>query len=273
MNPEWFFLLLALPILAYFLLKKENQLSFTAKITQNQDAKKNALTWVSTFRKGIVYVKLFIFILLVFALAGPFSWKNNDGRQEDYKNGIVTTNGEDFYSDTLVWAAGVKGQMPGGIDASQIGKGNRIIVNDYCQSPKNENIYVLGDVALIESETYPNGLPMMASVAMQQGAYLAKTFNRLAKGKAVKPFVYNDKGSMATVGKNLAVVQTKRFKFQGIFAWFVWMFVHLFSLIGFRNKAIVFLNWVYNYVRFDRETRLIIRPYKNKNKYSFRGKL
>ncbi len=74
---------------------------------------------------------------------------------------------------------------------------------------------------------------------------------------------------MATIGRNKAVVDLKKWKFQGIFAWFVWMFVHLFSLIGFRNKAIVFLNWVYNYIRFDRETRLIIRPFKKKNKYSF----
>lgn len=88
LNPLWFYLLLALPILAFFLFKKENQLSFTAKITQNQDSKKNALTWVSTFRKGIIYIKLFIFTLLVFALAGPFSWENDNGRQEDYKNGI-----------------------------------------------------------------------------------------------------------------------------------------------------------------------------------------
>ena len=86
------------------------------------------------------------------------------------------------------------------------------------------------------------------------------------KGKEMKPFVYNDKGSMATIGRNKAVVDLPKWKFQGVFAWFVWMFVHLFSLIGFRNKAIVFLNWVYNYIRFDRETRLIIRPYKKKNK-------
>ncbi|MFT5819559.1 MAG: NADH dehydrogenase [Crocinitomix sp.] len=182
----------------------------------------------------------------------------------DYKDGIVKTNGEDFYSDTLIWAAGVKGQIPDGIDASQIGKGNRIIVNDYCQSPENSAIYVLGDVALIESETYPNGLPMMASVAMQQGAYLAKTFNRLAKGKAIKPFVYKDKGSMATVGKNLAVVETKRFKFQGIFAWFVWMFVHLMLLVGFRNRVVVFVNWTWNYFKYNNGLRLIIRPYKKK---------
>lgn len=183
---------------------------------------------------------------------------------EDYSDGVVTTNGENFYSDTLVWAAGVKGQIPEGIDATQIGKGNRIIVDEYCKSPHHDSVYVLGDVALIQSEKYPKGLPMMASVAMQQGAYLAKAFNRESKGKAVKPFVYNDKGSMATVGKNLAVVETKGFKFQGIFAWFVWMFVHLMLLVGFRNRVVVFVNWTWNYFRYNNGLRLIIRPYKKK---------
>lgn len=78
----------------------------------------------------------------------------------------------------------------------------------------------------------------------------------------MKPFEYKDKGTMATVGRNKAVVDLKNYKFQGVFAWFVWMFVHLFFLIGFRNRAVVFVNWVYNYIRFDREARLIIRPYK-----------
>ena len=87
--------------------------------------------------------------------------------------------------------------------------------------------------------------------------------------KELKPFVYKDKGSMATIGRNKAVVDLPKFKFSGVFAWFVWMFVHLFSLIGFKNKAVVFLNWVYNYIRFDREARLIMRPYKKRKLVSF----
>jgi NADH dehydrogenase len=85
----------------------------------------------------------------------------------------------------------------------------------------------------------------------------------------MKPFEYNDKGSMATIGRNLAVVDLPNYHFNGVFAWFVWMIVHLFSLIGFKNKAIVFLNWVYNYIRFDREERLIIRPFKKKSFVTF----
>ena len=91
----------------------------------------------------------------------------------------------------------------------------------------------------------------------------------LQNNKPLKAFEYKDKGSMATIGRNKAVVDLPKFHFHGVFAWFVWMFVHLFSLIGFKNKAVVFLNWVYNYIRFDREARLIMRPYKKRNQVSF----
>ena len=120
------------------------------------------------------------------------------------------------------------------------------------------------------SEAYKYGHPMMAQPAIQQGKLLAKNIIAKFKGKELKKFEYNNKGSMATIGRNKAVVDLPKWKFQGVFAWFVWMIVHLYSLIGFRNKVIVFMNWAYNYIRFDRETRLIIRPYKNKNKHSFK---
>jgi len=105
---------------------------------------------------------------------------------------------------------------------------------------------------------------MMAQPAMQQGKLLGKNLIKLIKKQPMKPFEYHDKGSMATIGRNKAVVDLHKFHFSGVFAWFVWMFVHLFFLIGFRNRAVVFLNWVYNYIRFDREGRLIIRPFKKK---------
>ncbi len=185
---------------------------------------------------------------------------------DDYSNGLVKTNKGNFHSDTLIWAARVKGQVPKGIEVDRIGKGNRIIVNKYCQLPDDESIYVLGDVGLIQSEKYPQGLPMMASVAMQRGAYLAKMLNKIAKGKPTKPFECNNKESMATVGKNLAVVETKKIKIQGILAWFIWMFVHLMLLVGFRNRVVVFVNWTWNYFRYNNGLRLIVRPYKRKGK-------
>ena len=197
-------------------------------------------------------------------------WKNL--RVLDYDGKIVTTSGQDhFKAETVIWAAGVKGEMIDGLHAEcVIERAARIKVNECNQVLSLPNIYAIGDVACMASEEKPYGHPMMAQPAIQQGRLVAK--NILAKlfNKTLKAFVYNDKGSMATIGRNKAVVDLPKWKFQGVFAWFVWMFVHLFSLIGFRNKAIVFLNWVYNYIRFDRETRLIIRPYKNKNSFSFR---
>lgn len=197
-------------------------------------------------------------------------WKNL--RVLDYDGKIVTTSGQDhFKAETVIWAAGVQGEMIDGLHAEcVIERAARIKVNEYNQVLSHPNIYAIGDVACMASEEKPYGHPMMAQPAIQQGRLVAK--NILAKlfNKTLKAFVYNDKGSMATIGRNKAVVDLPKWKFQGVFAWFVWMFVHLFSLIGFRNKAIVFLNWVYNYIRFDRETRLIIRPYKNKNSFSFR---
>ena len=192
-------------------------------------------------------------------------WKNL--RVLNYDNKIVTTNGEDhFRAETVIWAAGVKGEIVSGLNSScVIERAERYKVNEFNQVENHDNIYAIGDVACMKSETNPYGHPMMAQPAIQQGKLVAKNIIAKLFDKKTKPFIYNDKGSMATIGRNKAVVDLPKWKFQGVFAWFVWMFVHLFSLIGFRNKAIVFLNWVYNYVRFDRETRLIIRPFKKKN--------
>ncbi len=189
-------------------------------------------------------------------------WKNT--RVKSYDGKLATTQTElSFEAATLVWAAGVKGAAIKGLDAEKLLiRGNRIKVNEFSQVIGHENIFAVGDVAGMELPDYPCGHPMMAQPAMQQGKNLGKNLTYLLENKPLKPFVYKDKGSMATIGRNKAVVDLDAYKFQGIFAWFVWMFVHLFFLIGFRNRMVVFINWVYNYVRFDREARLIIRPYK-----------
>jgi len=185
-----------------------------------------------------------------------------------YDGKTVTTNTDvTFETATLVWAAGVKGSLINGLNSEQfITRGNRIAVNEFSQVKGFENIFAVGDVACMESDDYPRGYPMMAQPAIQQGKQLGINLANLIEGEPMKPFEYKDKGSMATIGRNKAVVDLKKFRFQGVFAWFVWMFVHLFFLIGFRNRVVVFVNWVYNYIRFDREARLIIRPYKKKNK-------
>ncbi|WP_289044408.1 NAD(P)/FAD-dependent oxidoreductase [uncultured Olleya sp.] len=197
---------------------------------------------------------------------GVHVWKNI--RVTGYDGKTVTTNSDlTFDAATVVWAAGVKGAAIKGIDAEQfVTRGNRIIVNEFNQVKGLDNIFAIGDVAQMETEAAPSGHPMMAQPAIQQGKLLGENLLKLLENKPMKPFVYNDKGSMATIGRNKAVVDLPKFKFQGVFAWFVWMFVHLFFLIGFRNRMVVFINWVYNYIRFDREARLIIRPYKKELK-------
>jgi NADH dehydrogenase, FAD-containing subunit len=192
-------------------------------------------------------------------------WKNI--RVSDYDGLHVTTDTDvSFDAATLVWAAGVSAVSIKGLDAKEfMCRGNRLKVNQFHQVEGFKEIFAIGDVAQMESEDFPNGHPMMAQPAIQQGRSLGDNLVRLLDEKPMKPFVYRDKGSMATVGRNKAVVDLPKFKFQGVFAWFVWMFVHLYFLIGFRNRVVVFINWVYNYVRFDREARLIIRPFKKQN--------
>ncbi len=197
---------------------------------------------------------------------GVHVWKNI--RVESYDGNLATTNTDTtFETATLIWAAGVKAITLKGLDAGDLlSRSQRLLVNEYHQINGFEHIFAIGDVAQMESSDYPFGHPMMAQPAMQQGENLGENLVRLSEGKALKPFQYRDKGSMATIGRNKAVADLPKFKFQGVFAWFVWMFVHLYFLIGFRNRLVVFINWVYNYVKFDREARLIIRPYKRKYK-------
>ncbi len=141
---------------------------------------------------------------------------------------------------------------------------NRFKVNDFNQVDGYDNIFAIGDIAYMQTTAYPKGHPQVAQPAIQQGVHLAKNLKMLLSGKQMEAFKYNDKGTMATVGRNKAVVDLKRAKFGGFFAWFIWMFVHLMALVGFRNRVIVFFNWAYNYINFDKAARLIVRPYKPK---------
>ncbi|MEM8522618.1 NAD(P)/FAD-dependent oxidoreductase [Flavobacterium sp. PL12] len=196
-------------------------------------------------------------------------WKNV--RVTNYDGRTITTNSDlTFETATVIWTAGVQGAIVAGLDSkSLVEKVERIRVNEFNQVVGYSDIFALGDIASMESELYPQGHPMMAQPALQQGKLLGENLARLLQNKPMKAFEYKDKGSMATIGRNKAVVDLPNYNFSGVFAWFVWMFVHLFSLIGFKNKAVVFLNWVYNYIRFDREGRLIIRPYKKKSFTTF----
>ncbi|MBT8282590.1 MAG: NAD(P)/FAD-dependent oxidoreductase [Muriicola sp.] len=188
-----------------------------------------------------------------------------NSRVQDYDGSLITlADKSTFRTDTVIWTAGVKGAPIAGIPAEAIIGGNRIAVNEYNQVAGTQNIYAIGDVASHITPEYPNGLPMLAPVAQQHGKVLAKNILRSEAGKPMKAFSYLDKGVMATIGRRKAVVDLKIWKFQGTFAWLVWMFVHIMSLVGFRNKIVAFVDWMVNYFTYDRPLGLIIRPYKRK---------
>lgn len=183
----------------------------------------------------------------------------------DFDGDVLTTaDGKKVKCETLIWTAGVKGNPVEGFAPETIAGGNRISVDEYCKIKGYENIYAIGDVASMVQEKYPKGHPMVAPVAIQQGELVADNILAQLKGKAPKPFVYFDKGSMATVGRNKAVMEAKGIKMGGFIAWLAWLFVHVMSLVGFRNKITVTLGWLYNYFTYDRTLRLIIRPFKHK---------
>jgi NADH dehydrogenase len=188
--------------------------------------------------------------------------ENYDGRTVFLKDQSTIT------SNTLIWAAGVTGNMIPGFRPDAIVRTNRLKVDEYNKVIGYENIYAIGDIAAMNTTDFPNGHPMLAPVAMQQGRHLARNFNNLfgGKQKPLKPFKYVNKGSMATIGRNRAVVDMPgNIHFKGLFAWVVWMLIHLMYLIGFRSKVVVLLNWMYSYFTFDKNTRLIIRPYVKPN--------
>ena len=187
---------------------------------------------------------------------------------ESYDGQNVTTNTDRiFKTSTFIWSAGVTGAPVKGLNASAlIEKANRYEVNVFNQVNGYENIFAVGDIAVMQTKDYPRGHPMVAQPAIQQGRHLAKNIIRITKGEELEPFAYNDKGTMATVGRNKAVVDLGKMQFGGFFAWFIWMFIHLYFLAGFRNRIVTFFNWVYNYINYDKAARLIIRPFKNNKK-------
>ncbi len=190
-----------------------------------------------------------------------------DTRLADYDGKDVTlTDGTVIPAKTVIWAAGVTGNIIDGLPEGTVDRG-RILVNEFSQLKDYEDVYAIGDIALMKTKDYPNGFPMVAPVAMQQAEYLAKNLKRSLQKKAFVPFKYKDKGSMATIGRNRAVVDLPKFHFGGFFAWLVWMFVHLMSIVGFRNRLVVLSNWVWNYMTYDRGTRLIIRTFLRNHKY------
>ncbi|SMD42594.1 NADH dehydrogenase [Aquiflexum balticum DSM 16537] len=180
---------------------------------------------------------------------------------EDYDGFTVKLKDkEPIETLTLLWAAGIKANSLEGIEADQRAPNGRLLVDEFNRLQKEKNIFVLGDQCLQVGEKSPHGHPQVAQVAIQQAGNLAKNFKLELKNKAWKPFQYKDLGSMATVGKSMAVVDLPFISFHGFFAWFVWLFVHLMAILGVKNKLMVFLTWSWKYLSFDPSLRLLIRP-------------
>lgn len=182
----------------------------------------------------------------------------------DYDGQTVTlSNGKRLPAGKVIWAAGISGSIIEGVPPEAITKGRRIIVDAYNRVKGLEElgVFALGDIAFQTEEKYPNGHPQVAQVAIQQAKHLAVNLKNMQKGRPMRPFAYKDLGSMATIGRHKAVVDLPFWRFQGALAWFVWMFVHLFALVGVKNKLFVFVNWVWNYLTYDQSLRLVIKPF------------
>ncbi|GAA0877596.1 NAD(P)/FAD-dependent oxidoreductase [Algoriphagus jejuensis] len=179
----------------------------------------------------------------------------------DYDGKVVSIAGnEPIETQTLLWAAGIKPNRIEGFDPSVYAGNGRMLVNEYNQLDRCEGVFVLGDQCLLPGGNFPKGHPQVAQVAIQQAKNLSKNLFKQKKGQKMTPFRYKDLGSMATVGRKLAVVDLPFFKFQGLFAWLTWLFVHLMAILGVKNKVFIFLDWSWNYLNFDSSLRLLIKP-------------
>lgn len=177
---------------------------------------------------------------------------------------LALSNGKKLRSGSVVWVAGVKGNDIPGLDPEYFTSSRRIKVDEFNRVEGYGNIFAIGDAAAMVCDAYPHGHPMLAPVAIQQAEYLAGNIKRLLKRRTLKPFIYKDHGVMATIGRNHAVVDLKFLQFNGALAWLAWLFFHLMSLVGFRNRVVAFVNWLWNYISYDRAVRLIIRPEHNR---------
>ena len=164
---------------------------------------------------------------------------------------VKMDDGTSIRSNKVIWAAGVTGKKITGLKDDHYNRANRIIVDNQCKVIGSDNVFALGDTACMQTDETPHGHPQLAQVALQQGKFLAKNLFQILDNSCAKTFSYKDLGSMATIGRNKAVVDFPRLKFKGFFAWAVWLFVHLFSILGVKNKILVFINWIWGYFSYD----------------------
>ncbi|PSL47455.1 NADH dehydrogenase [Chitinophaga niastensis] len=184
----------------------------------------------------------------------------NTGVKEYDGQTITLSTGEHIKTQSLLWSAGVKGVPVAGLPPEILLPNGRILVNEFNQVKGYTNVLAIGDIAQMTNDPrFPKGYPMVAQVAIQQGKNVAHNIRLALENKPMKDFYYKDLGSMATIGRNRAVAEFAGMRLNGYFAWIVWMIVHLMSLLGFRNKLVVFINWFYRYFTYERGTRIIIK--------------
>lgn len=177
----------------------------------------------------------------------------------EYIDGTVELgDGDRIKSSNVFWVAGIKGNIIEGISNEKYTRATRISVDRYNRVIGFDNIYALGDYCLMKEDSYPSGHPQVAQVAIQQAKLLTRNLKSVVKEKRLYPFHYVDKGSMATVGRNLAVADLGFIHLGGLLAWMLWLFVHLMSIVGTKNRLFIFLNWMWSYITFDQSLRLLI---------------
>lgn len=177
-----------------------------------------------------------------------------------YDGSVVTlSDGEVFRCKNLIWAAGVEGNLMDGLPPDAIANGKRIRVDRFNRVRGLDDVYAIGDIAYMETPKYPKGHPQLANVAIHQGRNLSRNLNRSLRGKTPLEYEYRDLGSMATVGRNKAVVDLPFIRFKGLLAWYVWMLLHLMLILSVRNKLIIFINWAWNYFTKNSSLRLILK--------------
>ncbi len=185
----------------------------------------------------------------------------------DYSNHrVILKDGSSIATRTFIWVSGVAAQPVGNLPEKYLGRGRRIKVDAYNRVEGLDGVFCIGDQCIMpEGDAgWPGGHPQLAQVAIQQGALLAKNLRRIEQGKELKPFSYRNLGTMATVGRNKAVAEFKKMHMAGFVAWFMWLVVHLRSILGVRNKIIVLLNWVWNYISYSQSLRMIVYAKKAK---------
>ena len=177
---------------------------------------------------------------------------------------VKTKSGKEITARNLIWTAGVKGNLPKGINDRFVVRGNRLAVDKSLKVKGLDNVYAIGDMAALVTEEYPAGHPQVAQVAIQMGRFVGHTLIQVLLKKPASAFRYQDKGSLATIGRRKAVADLGKFQFGGYFAWLLWSLVHLMSISGFRNKILVAINWAVSYFSYEKSNRLIIRNFKTK---------